>query len=110
MDQLFLLRPGFNDALGGPWFCPWCARIEGLLSYCPALLEQIQVHRIPFERPRQAVVAVLGEGHQACPVLVLDLDHAWDEARRADNGRRYLLADEMLPYLAERYGVPRPHP
>lgn len=110
MDQLFLLRPGFHDALGGPWFCPWCARLEGLLAYSPHLSAQLDICRVPFERPRAAVVALLGEAQQACPVLVLDPANQWHEARKALNGRLFLVADEMLPYLAERYGVPRPHP
>ena len=62
-DQLFLLRADFADpALGpGAYHCTDCARIEGLLSYFPALRTQLDVTYVDLPRPRAGIVALLGE-------------------------------------------------
>lgn len=49
--------------------------MEGLLASYPARgARQLQVIRVPFERPRQAVVALLGLENQNLPVQVLGDD------------------------------------
>jgi hypothetical protein len=42
---LFLLKPGFYDDKGGPFFCPNCAAVEGFLKYAPEVESQ------PFDSP-----------------------------------------------------------
>lgn len=61
-DRLVLLKPGFEDpAFPGQCFYCWhCALIEGVLTSFPALGARLDVERIEWERPRAAVVAVLG--------------------------------------------------
>ena len=68
---LFLLKPGFTDDKGGPWFCPGCAGVEGFLKFAPEVERQIEVRRIDFPRPRKEIVELVGAGNQGCPVLVL---------------------------------------
>lgn len=111
-DVLFLLSPGFEDGPGTSWFCPYCAKVEGLLAYAPALSGQIEVRRIAFARPRRELVELLGEQAQGCPVVVLAERHAGHPAamRSAATGRAYIAeSDRILDYLAETYATPRPH-
>ena len=56
-DRLYLLNPDWFDDLGGPWYCPPGARIEGVLGLYPRLREQVQVTHLDHPRPRAAVVA-----------------------------------------------------
>lgn len=73
-DRLFLVKPGFEDPErpGRFFVCPHCNAIEGLLASFPGLATQIEVHRLPFARPRTSLVEFLGEQHQSLPVLVFD--------------------------------------
>ncbi len=115
-DQLFLLPAGFADPAVGPgtYHCTDCARIEGLLSYFPALRAQLAVYYVDFPRPRAPLVELLGEAHQDCPMLVV---------RNATEAQRPLLrvsqttgqlycsgADEITAYLSALYGVSATHP
>lgn len=46
-DQLFLLNPGFKDDAGdGPFYCGDSVPVEGLLSFFPALREEIDVRYV----------------------------------------------------------------
>lgn len=75
MKKLFLLKADFKDdsrADGKRYFCPDCVMIEGLLSYYPRLLDELEVKYVNFARPRPALVDLLGEENQSCPVLVLE--------------------------------------
>ena len=75
MKKLFLLKADFQDASradGKRYFCPDCVIIEGLLSYYPRLLNELEVKYVNFARPRQVLVDLLGEENQSCPVLVLE--------------------------------------
>src|ERR1051325_11006350 len=65
-DRLFLLRPGFEDPAypGQRFYCWHCALIEGVLGSFPALAEQLDVERIAWPRPRQGVIALVGEENQ----------------------------------------------
>ena len=115
-DQLFLLPPAFPDpALGpGTFHCIECARLEGLLSYQPALRTQIDVHHIPHARPRAALIALLGEAHQNCPTLVVGSTSPAMTAlvtRSPVTGRDYCTGvDAITAYLVAVYGVSAPHP
>lgn len=108
-DKLFLLKPDFHNGAEGPFYCPECALVEGMLSYYPKLRHKLEVHYVDFPKPRAAVVAELGESNQGCPVLILAdgrrmLDPAL-EVREA-NGRRFLSNDAHIRrYLSMTYGV-----
>lgn len=111
-DTLLLLRPGFADQ-GKTWFCPYAAQVRGMLDFYPEVEETLEIVEIDFPRPRQAVVELLGEAHQATPVLVLHPDSPTDvegvtigEA----NGHRFVEKTiEILRYLAATRGLPLPH-
>ena len=70
---LFLLRAGFPDAKHGPEgaYCPECATVAGILHYYPDVAAQLDIRQVDVPRPRTDVVALVGEEHQSCPVLVL---------------------------------------
>jgi hypothetical protein len=111
-DRLFLLTPGFRDIShpGRFFVCPHCNAIEGLLGYFPGLSTQIEVHRVPFERPREAVVALIGEQHQSLPVLIFADDKPVPADAQIANGRRFIDDPvRILRYLADRYGFPHIH-
>ena len=110
-DRLFLLNPCLHDDAGGPWYCPAGAIVEGVLAFHPALKTQLDITRLDHPRPRPAVIAQVGEDHQSCPILVLDGTFDWPEARTSEaTGKRFLQDEAIIPYLAARYGIARPHP
>jgi hypothetical protein len=39
-DRLFLFKPNFMDRGKGPYFCPGCVVVEGMLSFYPTLRDQ----------------------------------------------------------------------
>ncbi len=116
-DQLFLLKPDFMDGSDGPWYCPSCATLEGLLSFYPQLREKLEIRYLDFPRPRAAVIAAIGEAHQGLPVLVLaaPVQPAGDAALQGldvgdAGGRRFLNGvSDIGKYLARRYGIGQPH-
>ncbi len=111
-DTLFVLRPGFTDQ-GARWFCPFAAQVRGMLQFFPELEESLEIVEIDFAKPRQAVVDLLGEDHQATPVLVLHPDR---EAPAGVpvlevNGHRFVEKTiDILRFLAATRGLPMPHP
>jgi hypothetical protein len=80
LDRLYLLKPQFMDQGKGPYFCPHCALLVGLMEFYPALTQQLEVRWLDFPRPRAELIDLLGEENQSCPVLVL---HAFPEASLA---------------------------
>ncbi|QQR41207.1 DUF3088 domain-containing protein [Devosia rhizoryzae] len=113
-DRLFLIEPGFNaaDREDGPFVCPFCNQVEGLLASFPDRARNLEITRAPFARPRQQVVALVGEHNQALPLLIFgedapaDAKHFAELSFVADTGR-------ILELLAERHGFPnlfRPAP
>jgi DUF3088 family protein len=112
-DVLFLLRPGFEDpALPGRRFYCWhCALMEGVLASFPALAARLDVERIAWPRPRQAVIALVGEENQSLPLLVL-ADGATSPHQTGSHRGRAFIADKdaILAALSERHGFPDPHP
>ena len=70
-DRLYLLKAGFIDQGKGPYFCPECAQMVGLLEFYPALKQRLEVRWLNFPRPRPELIDLLGEENQNCPVLVL---------------------------------------
>src|SRR6187549_2198499 len=118
-DQLFLLTPDFSDTRHGsrPFFCPESAMVEGMLAFYPKLRAQVDVHYIGFATPRTAIVALLGEGVQGCPMLVMGeeslaaFEAPPDVTGGVASGQAYISKDfENCRYLAHRYGAGVPHP
>jgi len=110
---LFLLRPGFHDDKGGPFFCPNCAAVEGFLKYAPKVENQLDVRRIDFRRPRKEVIALIGAANQGCPVLVLDetADLPAEANRSEETGKAYISGStEICEFLGRTFSAPRPHP
>jgi hypothetical protein len=112
-DTLFLLKPGFTDGDGAPYYCPHCTIFEGLLHLYPEMAAQIEVQRVAFAKPRAEIVALLGAEHQSCPVLVLGEASRNSAPNPAiQTAGRYRFIDEpedIGNYLSATYGIPRPH-
>ncbi|QGZ64737.1 DUF3088 domain-containing protein [Paraburkholderia acidisoli] len=111
-DLLLLLEPGFADPAfpGERFICPHGAPIEGLLASAPERVARLDVKRVPFARPRPAVIEVLDEAHQGLPVLVLGDEHPLPEGARTLGGVHYVDdAPRILALLAERHGFPKVH-
>lgn len=114
-DQLFLLPAGFADPAHGPgmYHCTDCARIEGLLSYFPQLRSQLTVAYVDFPRPREQLIALLGEPHQNCPTLVVHNAtgaHAHLLQRSPITGQSFCTgAHEISAYLQATYNVSAAH-
>ncbi|MDE5444671.1 DUF3088 family protein [Bradyrhizobium sp. CSA207] len=112
-DVLFLLRPGFEDPAfpNRRFYCWHCALIEGVLASFPALAATLDVQRIAWPQPRQAVIALVGEENQSLPLLVL-ADGAMSPHQTGSHQGRAFIADKdaILAALSERHGFPGPHP
>ena len=112
-DRLILLQPGFQDPAfpGQRFYCSECALVEGVLASFPTLGKQIDVQRVPWPRPRSAVIDLIGEANQSLPVLVLADDAPPDLDASVHNGRRFAAGkDAIVKMLSARHGIPIPHP
>ncbi len=112
-DRLFLLKPNFeNPAYPGERFYCWhCALLEGVLASFPSLQSKIDVERIAWPKPRQALVDIVGEGNQSLPLLLLAADAPHELATGEFQGQRFVDSmDALLTVLSRRHGIPRPHP
>jgi glutaredoxin 2 len=100
MKKLFLLKPDFKDEKRNPesiYFCPNCGLIEGILFYYPRLLDDLEVHHVDFKRPRPAIVELIGEENQSCPVLVHEDGSFINETK------------DIIRYLVDTYHIAKPH-
>ena len=100
MKKLFLLKADFKDASKGDdkkYFCPNCAVLEGLLSYYPRLTNELEVHYVSFARPRAALVNLIGEENQSCPVLIFE------------NGSFINETEAIIQHLSDYHQVGLPH-
>lgn len=100
MEKLFLLKPDFQDinrSVQTKYFCPPCALIEGVLSFYPRLRNELEITYVDFVRPRPAIIELIGEANQSCPVLVLD------------DGSFLNDADEIIQYLTENHQIGQAH-
>lgn len=112
-DRLFLLRPGFTDPAwpGQVFYCWHCALMEGVLASFPELAARLDVERIAWPRPRQAVTALVGEGNQSLPLLVLGEGGPDEPEAESHGGVRFIAGkDRILAALSRRHGFPDPHP
>ncbi|MCC4603451.1 DUF3088 family protein [Xanthomonas campestris] len=109
-DTLFLAEAAFTVDGDGPFYCGDCIAIEGLLSLAPAIAQGLEIRRLAFPRPRQALVDLLGEQHQSLPVLVLVLAAADAAAAGSKPVGHYRVIDDeaaIRAYLSQRFGVAR---
>ncbi|MEN2747909.1 DUF3088 family protein [Sphingomonas sp. T9W2] len=112
-DRLYLLDPQFEDPAlpGRSFYCRDCVTIDGLLARFPDKASELQVIRIPYSSPRDAVIAVVGEAHQNLPLLVLGAgaDAALADGRHGDT--RFVSDFKgLLHALHLRHGFPEAHP
>ncbi|MDB5535622.1 MAG: hypothetical protein JWQ65_497, partial [Devosia sp.] len=68
----------------------------------------IDVHRLPFPRPRQPVIDLVGEDNQGLPLLVL-AGTAPDDAKAHGEVRFVSETRRILELLSERHGFPKLH-
>jgi hypothetical protein len=114
-DQLFLLSPQFPDPRAGPglYHCPECVQVEGVLASYPFLRTVLEVAYVDFPRPRAAIVPLVGDENQGCPVLVLGGSAPAGVAVRHHHatGRDFVSGyREISAYLAAVHRIPAPHP
>src|SRR5215467_7957448 len=97
-DRLFLLKPDFADPSypGERFYCWHCALLEGVLASFPHLQSKIDVERIAWPRPRQALVNVLGEDNQSVPLLLLATDAPRDLAAGEFRGQRFIADKDAI--------------
>ena len=110
-DKLFVLRPGFTDK-GVTYFCPFSAQVIGFLTYYPEVRSTVELIELGFGKPRQPLAELLGEDHQAAPMLVLGGDPvAVPNVKIGEaNSLKYVEKTiEILRYLAATRSVPAPH-
>jgi hypothetical protein len=112
-DRLFLLDPLFDDPAlpGRNFYCRDCITVDGLLANFPEQAATLEVIRIAYPRPRNAVIAAIGEANQNLPVLVLADDAPGELADGEHDGTRF-VGDfkRLLHALHARHGFPEPHP
>lgn len=112
-DTLVLLAPGFTDPAypGQVFYCWHCALLEGVLASFPERAAGLDVRRVAWPRPRQAVIDLVGEAHQSLPLLVLAAGASSRYQTGTHEGRGFINdKDAILAALAERHGFPDPHP
>jgi hypothetical protein len=112
-DRLFLVRPDFIDPAypGQRFYCWHCALLEGLLASFPDLATRIDVERVAWERPRQAVIRWAGERNHSLPLLILADDAPESFATGSHGSIRFVEGkDAILDVLHRRHGLPEPHP
>jgi len=119
MATLFLLNPNFNDtriSTNDKFYCPHCARMEGVLKYYPHLKDVIKIEYVDFQRPRQRIIDLIGEKNQGCPVLIIDkmeLKKNDVDLESFKMSGDYIFANTteiITKYLAQKYKIGFPHP
>ena len=110
-DRLFVFRPGFTDK-GARWFCPYSAQVIGFLTYFQQVRDSLDVIELEFPKPRTPLVDLLGEDHQAAPMLVLGgapVNVPGVTIGEANAHRFVEKTQHILQYLAATRSVPAPH-
>jgi len=99
-DRLFLLPSDWPDPAHGSevFHCEACITVEGMLAVYPQHAANIEVIRVPWPRPRDAVVEAIGEDNQNCPALV------FAEGEFAND------LPSLMEALHKRHGFPRSRP
>jgi len=110
-DTLFVLAPSFEDN-GERYFCPFSAQVVGFLAYYPKVKDTLTIVELAFPKPRKPLSDVLGETHQAAPMLVLGGEPVPvpGVTIAEANGNTYVEKTiEIIRYLAATRSVPLPH-
>lgn len=94
-DTLFILDRERIGPDGARFYCRDCIEVDGLLALFPELAANLDIIRVPWARPRQAVVDALGEDNQNCPALVFA------------EGGFVNTQDDLLSALHTRQGFPQ---
>jgi hypothetical protein len=118
MPKLFLLKPDFKDSKsdneGKLYFCPQCAMIAGIIKYYPQLETMLEIIYVDFTRPRKAIIELIGEDNQSCPVLVIENNQEENVDLSYFNSYGDILfinsTDSILKYLSAKFGIGNPHP
>lgn len=116
-SKLFLLNPNFKDNKTDNeekvYFCPHCAMIEGVLQYYPQLKKLIEIYYVDFKKPRQAIVDLIGEENQSCPVLIVDFENKSNEETSYFNryeNKLFVNSTELITkYFSEKFGTGNLH-
>ena len=93
-DRLFILERSYRDDTGSEFFCRDCIEVDGLLAMFPERAAKLEIVRVPWARPRTAVIEAIGEDNQNCPALVF-----------AERGF-VNTQDALLVALHQRHGFP----
>jgi len=117
MIKLFLLKPGFTDSKadneGKLYYCPDCAMIEGVVRYYPQLEELMEIQHVDFKRPRPAIIELIGEENQSCPVLIIDnkqIDNTNTSYFEKYGDKLFVNSPDLITkYLAEKFGIGAAH-
>lgn len=110
-DKLFVLRPGFSEK-GVTYFCPYSAQVIGFLTYYPQVRDSVELVELAFEKPRTPLVELVGEAHQAAPMLVLAREPVSVPDVKIGEANSHKFVEktiEILRYLAATRSVPGPH-
>lgn len=110
-DKLFVLRPGFDDK-GVTYFCPYSAQVIGFLTYYPQVRDTVDLVELDFAKPRKPLVELVGEEHQAAPMLVLGGEPVAVPHVKIGETNSHKFVEktiEILRYLAATRSVPAPH-
>lgn len=99
-DRLFVLETDATDPAhpGRRFYCKDCITVEGLLAAFPDRAAGIELVRVPWPRPRAAVVDAIGEANQNLPALAF-----------AEGGFVNEI-EALLAALHTRHGFPERHP
>ena len=118
MTKLFLLKPDFKDSKIDNeeklYYCPQCALIAGIIKYYPQLETRLVINYVDFQRPRKAIIELIGEDNQSCPTLIIENNQEENVDLSYFNSYGDILfinsTDSILKYLSEKYGIGNPHP
>jgi hypothetical protein len=85
--------------------------LVGVVGCFPNLAERLDIQRVAWPRPRDAVIELVGAENQSLPLLVL-AQGANSKHQTGQHEGRELIADKdkILAALSERHGFPDPHP
>jgi hypothetical protein len=117
MPKLFLLKPDFKDSKidneGKLFYCPQCALIAGIIKYYPQLETLLEINYVDFQRPRKAIIELIGEDNQSCPTLIIEniQEDNVDISYFNPYGDKLFInsTDSILKYLSEKYGIGNAH-
>jgi glutaredoxin len=111
---LFLFKRDFKDGDEQQYFCPYCLRIEGLMAMFPEIRQGVYVKYVDFQKPREALVELLGEGNQSCPRLVTqgEFDFGQNHSFEFVHEGIYQLSstDDIIAFFIDYFGLPKIHP